>query len=113
MSKYAEYMRSIDNNRTIYDFGEVGASVTYDVELNQTEKMSVQETHSSSLSSLAQPAKKLSSGQGWVVHFVDGNGQESIDEILTEIKETDIDFALATESISEGIDLTALQGCFC
>ena len=37
MSKYAEYMRSIDNNRTIYDFGEVGASVTYDVELNQTE----------------------------------------------------------------------------
>ena len=27
MSKYAEYMRSIDNNRTIYDFGEVGASV--------------------------------------------------------------------------------------
>ena len=97
MSKYAEYMRSIDNTRTIYDFGEVGASVTYDVELNQTE-----------IAFLTRKGDDLDFDGSHDGYFVDGNGQESIDEILTENKETDIDFALATESISEGIDLTAL-----
>ena len=96
MSKYAEYIRSVDDNRTVYDLGEVGASVVYDAELNQTE-----------VAFLTRKGDDLDFDGSHEVYIVDGNSQESIDEILSEIKETDIDFALATESISEGLDLTA------
>lgn len=96
MSKYSEYIRSMDDNRTVYDFGDVGASVVYDSELNQTE-----------IAFLTRKGDDLDFDGSHDVYLVDGNNQEAIDEVLSEIKETDMDFALAAEGISEGIDLTA------
>lgn len=101
MSKYSQYISSIDGNRTEYHFGDVGARVVYDPELNQTEIARLKFLND-------DDSYGYDYDSSHNILIVDGQDQTAIDEILGEIKESeqDLDFETAAQELSDlGVDL--------